>query len=359
MDKLITVIVPVYNCEKYVKRAIESIELQPNSDKVEIIAVNDGSKDNSGAVLDNLAKQYENLKVFHKDNGGVSSARNFALKQATGKYVAFLDSDDWWSFEFLSDQTVEDLNKDFDVYQFGFTSINRNYKYKIYCNMNEGEFFYDKNSLGKYDYSYFCSFVYKRSIFTDNNIEFYPVKINEDITMVIRCLYFCRSLKKIDRSIFHYWANPASCMHTLNYDKRANEKFRSFEYLNQWMIDNGEKYDMDYDNVLLFNEIIRDVCAFNSYKNAKKYIEEDPRWASIKKYEEMYLTKRGKLTIQAWLSNPKKFHKKCKLFYRPKVWLKNFIYRHNSLSRIADYFFYKLKLKQQKANEEDVWIVNK
>ena len=89
----ISVIVPVYNVEQYVGECIESILSQSFYD-IELILINDGSKDNSGSMCDEYAKKDNRIKVIHKKNEGVSIARNIGIKNASGKYIAFVDSDD-------------------------------------------------------------------------------------------------------------------------------------------------------------------------------------------------------------------------------------------------------------------------
>lgn len=91
--KKISVIIPVYNCEPFLKKCLESVIGQdyPN---IEIILVDDGSKDNSGRICDEYAQKYDYIKVIHQQNEGVSAARNKALKQMEGEYLCFLDSDD-------------------------------------------------------------------------------------------------------------------------------------------------------------------------------------------------------------------------------------------------------------------------
>lgn len=93
-NDLITVIVPVYNVEKYLERCIESI-INQTYKNLEIILVDDGSTDNSGNICDEYAKKDERIKVIHKENGGQATARNMALDIAKGNYIAFADSDDW------------------------------------------------------------------------------------------------------------------------------------------------------------------------------------------------------------------------------------------------------------------------
>ena len=90
----ITVIVPVYNVEKYLDRCMESILAQTYT-KLEIILVDDGAADSSGAICDSYAQKDERVQVIHKENGGLSSARNAALDIAQGEYIGFVDSDDY------------------------------------------------------------------------------------------------------------------------------------------------------------------------------------------------------------------------------------------------------------------------
>jgi glycosyltransferase involved in cell wall biosynthesis len=90
----ISVIVPVYNMENYLTKCIDSIAAQTHRD-LEIILIDDGSTDNSSKICDDYAAKDERIKVIHKQNGGVASARNTGLKACTGEYIAFVDSDDW------------------------------------------------------------------------------------------------------------------------------------------------------------------------------------------------------------------------------------------------------------------------
>ena len=91
---LLSVVIPVYNVEAYLSRCVDSV-LDQTYDSLEIILVNDGSTDASGAICDAYAEKDSRVRVIHKENGGLSSARNTGLDAATGEYIAFLDSDDW------------------------------------------------------------------------------------------------------------------------------------------------------------------------------------------------------------------------------------------------------------------------
>ena len=94
MNSLISVIVPVYNVEKYLARCVDSI-LRQTYENLEVILVDDGSHDASGQICEELAKTDARIRVIHKENGGLSSARNCGIEQARGDYLAFVDSDDW------------------------------------------------------------------------------------------------------------------------------------------------------------------------------------------------------------------------------------------------------------------------
>lgn len=96
MEKYISVIVPVYNVADYLQECVESLEEQ-NIDHIsyEVLLIDDGSTDDSGKICDSLEKKYNNIKVFHKTNGGLSDARNYGLRKAEGKYILFVDSDDY------------------------------------------------------------------------------------------------------------------------------------------------------------------------------------------------------------------------------------------------------------------------
>ena len=93
-DALISVIVPVYNVEAYLARCVDSI-LAQSHENLEIILVDDGTKDSSGAICDAYAQKDARVRVIHKENGGLSSARNAGIEAAKGEYLAFVDSDDW------------------------------------------------------------------------------------------------------------------------------------------------------------------------------------------------------------------------------------------------------------------------
>ena len=112
---ILSVIVPVYNTEKYLHRCVDSL-LQQDLKDIEIILVNDGSTDGSGAICDDYARIDGRVKVIKQDNGGLSAARNTGIAVANGKYIVFVDSDDWVDHDiFASDAALMETEQDIDI----------------------------------------------------------------------------------------------------------------------------------------------------------------------------------------------------------------------------------------------------
>ena len=112
----VSVIVPVYKVESYLRKCVDSILGQSFSD-FEVILVDDGSPDNCGAICDDYATRDQRVKVIHKINGGLSDARNVGLDAAIGQYICFVDSDDWIEQDLLKDN-VAVLSTAEQIYQF-------------------------------------------------------------------------------------------------------------------------------------------------------------------------------------------------------------------------------------------------
>lgn len=177
----VSVIIPVYNVEKYLKKCIESVVNQKGVD-YEIILVDDGSTDSSPQICDLYAEKYDNISVIHKENEGLGFARNSGLEKAKGEYIFFLDSDDW-----IVDNTINSLvllareyNVDLVCFQYIRTN-NRDYisdsetetKIEVVDNFQLMENYFS-NRLS----STACSKLYKKSLF--DTVRFTNVRIHED-----------------------------------------------------------------------------------------------------------------------------------------------------------------------------------
>ena len=123
MKPLISIIIPVYNVEKYINCCIDSIVNQTYRN-IEVIIVDDGSTDDSLKICNLYSQQDKRVKTFHKENSGLSDARNFGFKQSTGEYILFIDSDDFWIDNHQLDTLINTINNRYHNYDFiGFNCI--------------------------------------------------------------------------------------------------------------------------------------------------------------------------------------------------------------------------------------------
>lgn len=137
----ISVVIPVYNVEDYLRECIESVIMQSYQNK-EIILVNDGSTDNSQQICEEYQKKYSYIKVINKANQGLSHTRNVGIKNATGDYILFLDSDDYWAIDFMSDlkELVEsDEEIDYIFFRHKTYKQNTNYYEEQYLNVDRSK----------------------------------------------------------------------------------------------------------------------------------------------------------------------------------------------------------------------------
>lgn len=223
MKPLITVIVPVYNVENYLNRCIKSIANQSYRN-LEIILVDDGSTDTSGEICDSWAKKDSRIKVIHKKNGGVSSARNAALDIATGAYIGFVDADDYISeamFEKLVNAAVLN-NGEICICRFKSDKIYSGEQVKIYENDVLSLYLSDKlcePSVAAKLYS-------KQAI---KNVRFNcDLKIGEDY--IFNFYAFKNATKAVvsEEQLYYYEQRENSAVHTFNkemFDRWKNTKF--------------------------------------------------------------------------------------------------------------------------------------
>lgn len=205
----ISVIVPVYNVEKYLKRCVDSILNQSYKD-FELILVDDGSKDSSGKICDEYGQTDSRVKVIHKENGGVSAARNTGLKFATGEYVMFVDSDDYIDEDTLLEMTKY-AGSDIVTSGLRFVDINENLLFENNndtiekININE---FINNNYVDfykKYILSGPYNKLYKRQIIIQENIFFNEnLSICEDGLFVINYLSVAKTISNVSKCFYNY-----------------------------------------------------------------------------------------------------------------------------------------------------------
>ncbi len=208
----ISVIVPCYNVEQYIQKCIESLTTQ-TLDGIEIIAVNDGSKDKTKDILDELSKKYSNLIVIHKQNEGVSIARNDALKIAKGDYIGFLDSDDWAEKTMYEELYKKAISGDFDIVACDTNAIYPDKKVPISSNIRKDNV--DEKELMIDAYAVIWNKIYKRSLLT--GIEFKAgMTFCEDVLFLYMVYSRVEKIGVVNKTLHNYLQRPGSLTYTYN-----------------------------------------------------------------------------------------------------------------------------------------------
>lgn len=223
MKPLLSVIVPVYNVEKYLKRCLESILVQSWND-YEIILVDDGSTDSSAQICDLYAEKYEMIRVIHKDNKGLSDTRNRGIEEASGEYVYFPDSDDWLepnTFSELSD-VIEELTYDIISFNREFVTSEED---KLISAKSRIQKLSGKQALlemlKQSDVTGFANDkIYRKKLFLDNDIEFPVGKYYEDLGTNYKLFLKATKVYVTNQKYYHYWiTNPDSITQSWNEQK--------------------------------------------------------------------------------------------------------------------------------------------
>jgi glycosyltransferase involved in cell wall biosynthesis len=233
---LVTIVVPVYNVEKYLARCVDSILNQTLQD-IEVILVDDGSPDSSGKIADEYAIKDSRIQVIHKVNGGLSSARNAGTRIATSKYVGYVDSDDWVepeTFERLL-QTAEHFST--DVVMFDYTRKTMHGDQRHTEKIETG--FYDRKKIladifpnlvmgENIDYGPVlsaCSCFYRIEFLRQHNLEFdEDIFFSEDSLFNSKVMEKANSFYYLKTSFYNYFYNKNSITKTYRKEKWANVK---------------------------------------------------------------------------------------------------------------------------------------
>lgn len=234
----ISIIIPVYKAEPYIKKCIESAQGQSFTN-LQIIVVNDGTPDNSMQIVEALCAADSRIEVINKENGGVSSARNIGIKHASGKYILFLDSDDYLSpdaCEHLwrcAEQTKANVVRSMVVKEFD--KSNQSDEICIAENIDE--------PFSKI--LYFQGLFIRREFLINNHIEFPPFKLAEDICFDYVVHINCNRIEMLDKITYH-WVQYPTPFNPHKYDdyKARINMLQACEYLIDRMIKcDSDKYD--------------------------------------------------------------------------------------------------------------------
>ena len=242
MDK-ISVIIPVYNVEDYLDRSIESVVNQ-TYENLEIILVDDGSPDNSPKMCDEWAKKDKRIKVIHKENGGVSSARNLGMEKASGKYVAFVDSDDILDKEMYQKlyDSIKNNNSDVAMCKYAFTyednddiipvnefNLNKLTEEKIFPYLigPAGSLIEGKIESPSIMGSIWRA-LYKKDIIKD--LKFENLKMCEDLVFIADLFKKSPKISIVDEFLYNYLQRNTSAAHK-NVIERNKRTMKAYEQL--------------------------------------------------------------------------------------------------------------------------------
>ncbi len=222
-DNLISIIVPVYNVENYIKKCLDSL-IKQTYKNIEIIVVNDGSQDESEIIIQKECELDKRVLYFKKKNGGLGSARNYGLERAKGKYVCFVDSDDWVSPDFV-EQLIGPLietNSDISICNMNYIfedGSSRNRTPKI----NQVEIL-DKNSAidelleGKKFRFHACNKMFSMNLFDD--VCFKEGKLFEDVFTTYKLFNKCHQVALVPKTLYFYLQSRQGSILTSKFNER-------------------------------------------------------------------------------------------------------------------------------------------
>lgn len=268
-----SIIVPVYNVEKYIKKCLDSIESQTYKD-YEVIVVNDGTKDNSMDIVNKY-----NVEIINQKNKGLSEARNEGVKKAKGDYILFLDSDDYIEKDLLNELN-KSLTNNPDLVRFQIREVFEDNTKKDY---NEEPFL---NKDGVEAFSILCkyhfvenawAYLYKREFYLKNKFSFKKGAIHEDFGLVPLVIMKAKKVNSISYIGYNYLQRENSIMSEKNYEKtkkKVSDMFEHYDYLIKEI--NKTELDSKIYKSFISNSLILKVCELkkDDYKKSKKRLKE-------------------------------------------------------------------------------------
>ena len=251
----VSVIIPVYNIEKYIKRCLDSVLNQTYSN-LEVICVNDGSTDSSLEILKEYEKKDGRIKVVSKENKGVSAARNLGIKEATGEYITFIDGDDFVELNMIQDmvnileENDADIVKCAYVKDYIYKQIPYNLKLGKEISIYENESMPDLYSLflDKYILNSMCCQLVNAKIIKDNNIFVNTEYVyGEDARFNYELYSFANKVILVDKTYYHYFYNDNSAT-TIKKEENIVRRIKEaillydslYDYIKKWNIETDE-----------------------------------------------------------------------------------------------------------------------
>lgn len=292
IEMKLSIVIPVYNMEKYVERCLDSITSQstfaPN--EYEVIVVNDGSTDSSQQILDSYDWKGINHLIIAKSNGGLSDARNVGFIYVKGDYTWFVDSDDWIEKNCLN--SIFQLLKGEDVLHF--TSYYRDYDHgmsvvKFKTAADNGPNLVKGRFLFPVQFS-----IYKTSFLKENNLSFHFNIVMEDLHFTPRALYKAKSVVVSSIPVYHYYQREGSIMKSKVNTKRIQDRIWISHDLYAFMINHVCKEDQrEWSECIItdINAIMFDACRSGENEHlhlVRKYINGEKHLTHLLKYSDNF-----------------------------------------------------------------------
>ncbi len=289
-QKLISIIVPVYKVEKYLSKCIDSI-INQTYKNLEIILVDDGSPDNCPKICDGYAKKDKRIKIIHKENGGLSSARNAGLDIMTGEFVAFLDSDDYIEPTYIEIMAEKQVKYNADLVNCGVKDIIENTGEEIIKVSVKEDVVLENEEIIKqffstYNLTVAWNKLYRKEIFA--TLRYPQGRIFEDAAIILNVLSKCKKLVIIPDVLYNYLKREGSIMNCNISEKKINSLIENFIDRTEFLIENNYKQFLSQE----VSTQARDFgFLYRTCKNKviKKQIKSKflPLWKKYKKYAKL------------------------------------------------------------------------
>lgn len=291
--KKISIIVPIYNSEKYLEKCLESIVNQTIINELQIILINDGSTDNSESIIDRYVQKFpKSIIKINKSNGGQASARNKGLELANAEYIMFVDSDDYIEKNKLTELYEYTKNSNKDLVVFNYAEIKDNNK-----TIKKGLNIQTNNNIINYLLSNMSPWnkIIKTNVIKKNNIKFLENYIYEDLATMPLVVAYVNDVGYYDEAIYNYVIYDGSTMRQTYYNKKLESIYYVIEYLikefkNRKMY---SKYNSELEYIVIDNLLYGATGRFLYYPNYDKSLDkivqimknEFPNWKNNKYYK--------------------------------------------------------------------------